>query len=640
MDRKRVTPVVALALSVGALWLVGCQDVVALEPRYDGPSGAAVLHPDEGGPFYEPVGFVSNARSGLIHPLDLKHGWLLADDPASPFLWGAAIPTGADRILGDLAVWAPDAETVTLFVADAAFEVLLEVPYVIGVDESGYPIEATAELVKAGFADADDSGDGAELISFSLGAGYAATESWVMTYDSGEWVVTGSRSGEQQSRARFLEPYATDDGSLTFTISGTATDGDQIQLGVDSGAIEHDLSGTVQAVTMLRDAGLLMLSVYNRNNDNTRLLAFDLAAGEIAGRIDLPDGAVPWRMSATDAGDVLYVADARGPAVYEVLLDAADPAASAVRTLPTNGPVADLAWQGEPDQGVEGDEDFVAGYDHLFVAVGSANIMDLYDLRADTWKDVNPYTPEIDGVFLGSPVTGIGRTLTETSLPELGPGGGNLEDRVVAVAIFEGEMLLVEASTGCVAQDSLGPYAYLDTETDFIDNGAPSNPILKYSEADNQSIRVNPCGGIARSEDWTATFDEVEGGWIIDGSLSGVQDALAVEDERYVSDNAAISFLILAGTSPSTDGDQIRWSTVEGIARVNGDKNGDGQLDGLAGEILELPARPVPYSYLAGATGGGWDLVNQKTGVLWPITNTDVVLRVNVGSATIEITWN
>ena len=69
----------------------------------------AVLRPEEGGPFYEPIGFVTNSRSGLIHPLDLKHGWLLADDPLSPFLWGASLPTGADRILGDVVAWAQDA---------------------------------------------------------------------------------------------------------------------------------------------------------------------------------------------------------------------------------------------------------------------------------------------------------------------------------------------------------------------------------------------------------------------------------------------------------------------------------------------------------------------------------------------------
>jgi len=638
VDRKRVTLGTLIGLCAGALWLTGCQDVVSLEPRYDGPAGAAVLHPDEGGPYYEPVGFVTNARSGLIHPLDLKHGWLLADDPASPFLWGASIPTGADRILGDISAWAPDSETVTLFASDAAFEVLLEIPYVIGVDDSGFPIEPTPELVGAGFADADSSGDSAELLAFSLENGRAATETWVMVYDGAEWVVTGSRSGEQRFRARFLEPYATDDRSLKFTISGTATAGDEIQLKVDSGIVEHDLSGVIQAQTLLREHGLLMLSVYNLNNDVARLVAFDVNAGEVAGRIELPSGAVPWRMSATDGGDVLYVADARSPAVYEVLIDAVDPAASAVRILPTSGPVADLAWQGEADP--DSEDDVAEGYDHLFVAVASANTVDLFDLRADAWKDINPYTPEIDGIFVGSPVTGIGRSLLPASLPEIGPGGGQLEDRVVAIASFEGEMLLVEASTGCVAQDALGPYAIPDSENPFVDVGASSTPILEFSDADNQSFRVNPCGGIAREEQWTATFDEVRGAWVIDGSISEVQEALAYEDERYVSDDGALSFLILAGLNPSTDGDQIRFEVREGIARVNGDLNGDGQVDASFGEALELPARPIPYSYLAGDTGGGWDRVNRKTGVLWPITNSDSVLRVNVGSATIENTWD
>lgn len=625
MDSKRVAALGALAFALGA-----CQDTVILEPMYSGPAGAAVLHPDLGGPFTEPVGFVSNSRSGLIHALDLKHGWVLADDPAAPFLWGAAMATGADRLLGDLAVYSPTAERVTLFVADAAYEVLVEVPYVVGVDESGAPVEPTPQLVEAGFVDADDSGDAAELLNVSLSNQAAATEQWTLEYSGGAWTVTGSRSGRQEHAAHFLAPYTTDDGSLSFTLSGTATEGDQVLLSVDTGAVEHDLGGLIQALCMLPDQSLLLASVYDRDTEQTALVAFDPAGAVVRGAVPLPEGAVPWRMSADPSGDLLYVADARSPAVYEVLLDREDPGASAVRAIETAGPVADVTWQGDASD----DDGGVGSYDHLFVAVAGANTVDVYDLRADGWRDVNPYTPEIDGIRVDAPVTGMAAT-ERTPLPEIGPGGGPLEDRVVAISTFDGQMLLVEASTGCAVQDEVGPYSILDPDGAFSGQGATSSPWLELSESDGQYIRVNPCGGIARSEDWTATFDEARGGWVVEGILSGEQATLAREDERYVSDDGAISFLIIAGANPSTDGDQFRWSTVEGLARIIGDRNGDGQVD----EVLELPARPVPFSYLAGATGGGWDPVNRKIGVLWPITNSDRVVSINVESGTIQYIW-
>ncbi len=625
MDSKRIAALGALAVVLGA-----CQDTVALEPMYDGPAGAVVLSPEQGGPFTNPVGFVTNSRSGLIHALDLKHGWVLADDPAAPFLWGAAMATGADRILGDIAVYSPATDRVSLFVADAAYGVLVEVPYVVGVDEAGAPIEPSPQLTEAGFVDADSSGDSAALLNVSLSPQTAATEDWTLEYRGGEWLVTGSRSGPQQLTARFLQPYVTDDGSLSFTLSGTATEGDQIRLSVDTGAVEHDLGGLVQALIMLPDQSLLLASVYDRALDETALVVFDPAGGVLRGAVPLPEGAVPWRMSTDSSGDIIYVADARNPAVYEVILDREDVASSAVRTIETSGPVADLAWEGDA-----GDSEDGGSYEHLFVAAAGANVVDLYDLRADSWKDINPYTPEIDGIRLDAPVTGMAATTEPSPLPERGPGGGPLEDRVVAISTFNGQMLLVEASTGCVAQDRVGPYATLNPDGAFVSQGAGSSPYMAFSESDGQYIRVNPCGGIARSEDWTATFDEVRGGWVVEGVLSGEQATLAYEDERYVSDDGAISFLIVAGISPSTDGDQFRWSTVEGISRIIGDRNGDGQVD----EILELPARPTPYSYLAGATGGGWDPVNRKTGVLWPITNSDRVLTVNVETGAIEYIW-
>ena len=54
---------------------------------------------------------------------------------------------------------------------------------------------------------------------------------------------------------------------------------------------------------------------------------------------------------------------------------------------------------------------------------------------------------------------------------------------------------------------------------------------------------------------------------------------------------------------------------------------------------LEIPGRPVVLSYLAGASGGGWDVVNRKVMALWPITNSDNVLRINLQAAAIDAVW-
>ncbi len=133
-----------------------------------------------------------------------------------------------------------------------------------------------------------------------------------------------------------------------------------------------------------------------------------------------------------------------------------------------------------------------------------------------------------------------------------------------------------------------------------------------------------------------ATFDGTLGAWVVEGERAGLQENLAYEDQRYVSDEGVLSFLILAGQSPSTHGDQYAWTVYDNVVEVDGDLDRDGDID----QELELPARPVAFSYLAGPTGGGWDEVNRKTGVLWPLTDDNTVLRVNLQTAQIEVVWD
>jgi hypothetical protein len=603
------------------LGLMACNDTVALEGAFDGPDASAVLHPETGGPFYEPVAFVANSRNGRIVPLDLKHGWVLADDPAAPFLNAQQIPTGSERILGPLQVWAPDAETVVLFAADAHNQRLLEIDYVQGLNEDGHPITARPVLVGEVL-----SSGAAVLEELHLRQGRAATEDWVLRFEGSSWVVTGSRSGEQLGRARPLEPYATDDEALEFIVSGPAAEGDTITLSVDSGVDELDLGGFVEALYMLPDQSALLASVTSLEEGTARLVAVDPLSGAVA-EIPLPAGARPWRMAGDPSSSLVYVADSRSPAVYELIWNGDAPGASPVRTLVTDGAVVDLAWQGDAD------------WENLFVATAAQNRVDVYDLVQDAWLDVNPLTPELDGIDTQTPVTGLGAAVDPVYLQLAGAYGTPGYEKVLAISTLEGVVRLAQGRTGCLVSDEYGPWAELDDVSPFLDAGDTSNPSFEAGGATGRAVQVNPCGGTAVNETWSLVFDGAAGAWQVTGSIVGVQEAPAYENVRYISDGGEISFLLRSGTLPSTSGDTFTVHVYDGIAEITGDTNEDGLTTGDETR-MELPARPVPFSYLAGPEGESWEPVNRKVGVLWPQTNSDSVLRVNFEGAQVDAVWD
>ena len=144
---------------------------------------------------------------------------------------------------------------------------------------------------------------------------------------------------------------------------------------------------------------------------------------------------------------------------------------------------------------------------------------------------------------------------------------------------------------------------------------------------------MSACGGVVYDEDWTLTFVEAQGAWQVEGSLSGVQQSLAVEDERYVSDNGAVSFMIVSGSAFSTQGDQLVFSTRAGLAVANGDTDADGAIE----VPLENPGRPVAYEWREElAEGESWYSGVPNQGFLWPIGNSDVALLVDAGTAQTE----
>ncbi len=621
MDRQQVNPrLIALLAPIGLLVAVGCTPDDDTDPHFDGPVAATVLHPEQGGPFDEPVGFVSNSRSGRITALDLKHGRILSDSPGSSFLRAPYVATGRDRILGEIAVSAPSDDEVTLFVADLRYGVLLEAPYIVGMDTFPEVIQPTAS--EPVFIDADGSGDSVTMNDLQLRRGYTTTEDWVLEYDGEAWTVTGTRSGRQGEQAPMGEPWHTGWRELEFELTGTATAGDRIELSTDTGVIEHDVGGLIQAMAMKPGGDKLTMSVYDRDTGEGRLVLWSVESGSMIGSETLGDGAQPYRMDWTPDGDRLYIADASLPVVWEHQYAGKDP----IRRIPMHAPIADVAFV-ESDHG-----------ERLAVAPVGLNRVDLYDLETESFVVVNSYTGDPWGLDLGSPVTGLASAPFPVRLPETTEHGARVVEPTVAVSLFNGQMVQLEANSGCLAQDEEGPRSQEGDSNSFAyeDLGAASDSSIWQDEATERHIAVNDCAGIAKSEEWQVVFDEVEQSWWVEGGESGAQESQAWNDLRYVSDEGAISFTIMSGLAPATDGDRYYITISDGVLRASGDLDRYGDDE----HYFEMPGRPCAFWYDAGATGGGWDELDRRPFVLWPITNSDYVGRVRLSSAEVEIVWN
>ncbi len=601
--------------------LLACQDddPVTLDPEhFDGPTGVAILDPRDGGPYSTVVGFVSSSRSGRIHVFDAENGWLLSDSLASPFLPAEGIGLGSRRQLGELAVVAPDATTVDVFVADSFTGTLVEAPFITRVDGDGQPLGVRPVLVGQAFEDTDGSGDEVIVDAVHLQPS-AATETWTLEAGEDGWSVEGSRSGMQARNAESLQPYNTDDGAVEFTVFGAGSVGDVLTFDVDSGVLEHDLGGTIQALHHLDAWGLLLASVYDPSTGAGTVEAFDLPTRTRLGSLALPVDAVPLRIASDGDQDRVFVTDTAWDVVYAVSLDQGDPTGWGVEELSMPGPVADVAWQGD------------GSYEHLFVALATQNRLDVYDLVEDAWVDANPVTEEVDGVQLNSPIVGLSSSPGPVGLPHTNSWGGVLEERVVAVATFAGDLWVAVGSTGCLARDETGPYSLA---SGFLekDAGSESNPLMDESGSTGRPVQVNSCGGVVRSEQWLVTYVESQGHWVVEGALSGRQEAVALEDERYVSDTGAVSFLIRSGVLPSTDGDQFQFDTVEGLVVADGDVTGDGKRD----IQLELPGRPVAYELPDPDSELGWEALLLDQQAAWPILNSDTLIKVDLSSGHLD----
>jgi hypothetical protein len=609
---------------------------------FDGPGASAWLEAGDG-PFDEAIGFVANTRSGTIVPIDLKRATLLGDQLASPFLQPRWVATGDERLLGELVAWAPDSSSITLLVADHVHKVLVEAPYVTGVDEeTGEPVVVTPDFSEPVFLDEDQSGDSAELVNLDLAHGYTTTEDWRVEYDGSEWWVFGSRSGKQSRTAATGEEWSTDNRELSFTIEGTATEGDRFELSTDTKIVEHDLGGMVLDLERIPDTDLLVAAVWSEVAQVGDIVVWNMRDGVEIGRVGQDDPADPyqtWKIalgSQTDSHVQVFAGSARRPIVQIIDLDLVSPENTAAATvIESSGPISALAWLRHEGHELLGE----VSYEHLFVATTQSSRVDIFDLQSQTWVDVNSQDSGVGGIELHSPIIGLSASRVPVDLQQQSAWGAREDDRVVAVSTFDGTLMMIEGATGCLAVEEEGPSIPTSSSgeaVDFSDHGAESTPYLYQDPATGSSMTLPSCGGVTRSEIWSATFDGLTGNYIVEGTISGIQEGRAWEDQRYVSDKGQISFLLLAGAAPTTDGDTFSMQVDDGVLRIK-------QVlrpGGLSSDALELPDAPLVFDMEGGPTGGGWDEDRTQVHILLPVTNSDFVMRVRADAWETQVIWD
>ncbi len=604
------------------LLLAGCPEPELYEGAFDLPTAAGVL-PVEQGPFKEPIAYVSNGVGGLVNNIALKSGNFLVQDPTAAYLDGHALPTGAARSLSSVAAWGNGVSTAAI-VGDRRYGQILAVPHIVDVVD-GVPVEWVdqfeAEMLvgEPTFIDADGTGDSASITGLEAKAGWTSTETWTFTFNGVEWDVEGSRSGRQEFAALPGQAWWADRRALTGTIEGSATAGDQLLVTTSNGIIEVDANGVPTALLALPDGSSIAAIIDDITLDHATLQWFDPISLTLSPST-LPDFAQPSRPALSEDGLDLFVGDLAAPAVWRVPLDG-----SAAVAIPVPWPVSDVAQ-------LDGND----GIRRLFVVPAGLGELWVLNLANFELIDMQPFLVGTQGIALGSVIAGIDAVPLAYAYPLANDEGDRPIRRSVAVTTYAGRMLFLEEKTTCMVSDVIGPRTALldsfDDHPDYTTNydGIEFSPYLETDLASGRSALVNSCGGIARGESWTLIFDRINQGWTVDGSFSGLQSALAREDERYLSDDGAISFVIRSGAVPSEDGFVITFTVLEGILAVTGDNDGDG----LREVSLDNPADPVFFHYFAGE-GDGTD----RAMVLSIAQSGDAVGRVDPQDGIVEASW-
>ncbi|MBN2798782.1 MAG: hypothetical protein JXX28_06490 [Deltaproteobacteria bacterium] len=600
--------------------LAGCATTTEAPGAFDLPTAAAVLQ--EGGPFEEPVGYVASGRGGQIAALALKQGRFLSDDPTASFLRAAYLPTGAARLLSDVAVWSPAPDKVQVFAADKAFGQVLRVPHIDGTDALSAPAEVPVTHGEPVFIDGDGSGDAPSLSEVEVKQGTTTTELWTATSDGEVWWVEGSRSGPQPEPALDGVPYVATQRAIAFTITGAATDGDRFELSTASGVQEYEVGGRPLYLELSPEGSALAVVVHDAELDRPVLRWMDPVTGDLTGETELEDGACPDRMAW--GGDTLYVADRCLPQVWAVS------APESAEAIPLPWPVFDVAPL-LTDTG-----------SWLYLAPTGGREVWVYDLSARALVDVNPDHQGVDGMDVGAAVRGLEAIPVPYRWPQVDDAGVNRWGTSVAVSLLTGSMVFLEEGSGCMVQDEAGPrtqggtYGSPDYDTDF---STSDGPWLVGNGTNDRHVQVNPCAGVAREERWTLRYREVLQAWEVEGSVSGPQERLAFEDTRYVSDKGEVSFTLRAGNRPTEEGWTIDFFVLPGALRVDGDNDHSGNVDSTEPH-LDLPGDPVFFWYDVGPTGAGWTPLDRRPFVLVPDEGSNMAGRVQPQTGEFEVVWD
>lgn len=653
MDRQPLT------LAVLGLF-TSCQIELPYEGAFEIPVAAGVLQPEGGSPFDEPVAYVANGRGGQIVPILLKQGTFLVDDATVSFLPANQLPTGSRRVLTSAAAYASkgcghvtdgagEADcSVVVYAGDASTGKLLEVPHVARF-AGGVPVEGwfddegewgdvpTWDRLGDGdrieddsdvaFLDANSGDTAPKLTNLTLMKGWTTTETWTVTWDGvSAWSVEGSRSGRQEHTATAGVQFVGDVHRVEFLIEGLGSCGgglcDTFTFETRTGVRELDVGGTPLALSLSPDRTQLAMIVHDRALDVPVVRLFDPETRTQIGDLPLPPDARPGRLTWGEGGTRLFVSDHGRSAAWSV-----DVAAGVLTEIVLPWPTLDVANLTGPDR------------DRLFVLAADGTTVWTIDLATQQLLDANPWMTGVQGMTMQAPVAGIEALPREHLYPSFDDEGVRRSGRSVAIALTTGAVMFLEETTGCLTPDVFGPRTLVTgsygTQGDYSSNFDPTlGPFLEANAINDRHVMVAQCAGTAFEESWLLTFDRNLSGWRVEGSRTG-ELAPAFEDERYVTANGAVSFVVRAGGFPSEQGYTIGFDILDGIATAVGDSDGDG----LAEWLLANPTDPVYFSYVVGPSAFGWKKWDERAFALVLGQAADRVGRVDPQEADIDIPW-
>ncbi|MFT6816754.1 MAG: hypothetical protein ACJATT_000554 [Myxococcota bacterium] len=610
-------------LSLLVLALMGCPNPNEWEGTFDIPEALDIVPVSDANPFHEPIGYAASLHGGRVAIMSLREGRYLADSPTASFVRAAPLAAGNARVLGSIAAVAAGDGTLTVYAADRAFSTLVRLPHVVAVADDGTPERAPTTITQPGFVDADGSGDAPRMTELRAMTGFATTEDWTIEFDGTEWSAVGSRSGRTEARAETDVEFYDTEGGLSFTVTGAATSGDSFTFSTDNGSTEINVGGVPLHLATSPDQSSIAM-ILSRADDPAALVWLDPMTGQVDKDVVLPADATPVRMTWSSDGR-LFVADGSRSSFWEIVPGEDDTVIE--HLLPW--PVSDIA----PLLGAESNTVTVAPLIGTSVWV--------YDLDEGALRDLNTLEEGVNGLEMYSLVRGLGSIEQAFLWPEVNDNQVGLRGRAVAISLHRGAMVFLGEDTGCLIRDGLGPRTGASTtagtglDYSFAPGNITGGPELQPNGTNNRSVVVNRCGGVATSETWNLRYDANQSGWIVEGSVSGVQDALAFEDRRYITNNGAVSFVIQSGVRPSEDGWQFQFTVNSGLLGVTGDSTGDGTRN----VSFSLPGDPMAYREIKTITDDVWQPVIDQPYVVVPVSGSDLVAKIDPLTGFVEVAF-